>query len=78
MANTNKEQIDNEIFGLDYNPQEILYFDGNKCARFVEHSSNWSNDEFYVITRSLHEVSGNYDISAPNAAKDVASHIDIQ
>ena len=72
MANTNKEQIDNEIFGLDYNPQEILYFDGNQYENFVEHSSNWSNDEFYVITRSLHEVSGNYDISAPNAAKDVA------
>lgn len=72
MANTNKEQIDNEIFGLDYNPQEILYFDGNKCARFVEHSSNWSNDEFYVITRRLHDLSGRYDISVPNTAKDVA------
>ena len=68
---TNKEQIDNGIFGLDYKPEEILYFDGNECENFVQNSSNWSKDEFYVITRHLNEVSGTYDISAPNASKDV-------
>ena len=69
---TNKEQIDEGIFGLNYKPEEILAFNGNQCENFIPTSGNWDGEEFYVITRKLNEVSGTYDISAPNAFKDVS------
>lgn len=69
---TNKEQIDEGIFGLNYKPEEILAFNGNQCENFIPTSGNWDGEDFYVITRKLNEVSGTYDISAPNAFKDVS------
>lgn len=68
---TNREQIDQGIFELDYHPEEILAFQGNEYENFVPNSSNWSDDEFYVVKRTLNELSGSFDISAPNASKDV-------
>lgn len=64
--------IDDQIYGLKYDPLEVLTFNGEQVTNFIPKEGNIDNGNFTVITREKHDIdAGNMDISVPNSNKDV-------
>lgn len=64
--------IDNQIYGLKYNPLEVLTFNGEKVTNLNSKEGSLDNGNFTVITREKHDIdAGDMDISVPNAYKDI-------
>ena len=67
----NAEEINKNIRGLNYNPQEILAFSGDRITSFIPRTAKQTPDKFIVVTKTKHQLSGNFDIAVPNARKDI-------
>lgn len=64
---TNGVEINKEIRGLDYRPEEILAFSGDKIGNLPPKKGEMKNGSYIVVTKTKHELSGNYNIAVPNA-----------
>lgn len=67
----NAEQINEEIRGLTYRPEEVMAFSGEKVTSFVPKTGKSVAEKFIVTTKTKHDMSGQYDIAVPNARKDI-------
>ncbi|OUO90614.1 hypothetical protein B5F40_06580 [Gordonibacter sp. An230] len=68
----NASAINEGIWALDYRPEEVMAFSGEKVESFVPRSGRLQGGSFVVVEKSKHSISGQYDIAVPNARKDVA------
>lgn len=62
-----KELINEKIGRLEYEPENVLAFNGTTISEFVPKSGEMKNDEFIVTTKTKNTMSGDYDIAVPNA-----------
>lgn len=69
---SNRDEINNNIYNLQYSSDEVLKFNGNMVTNFVKYESEFDNNNFIVKTRTLNAVDGNYDIAVPNAYQSIA------
>lgn len=67
----NKNIINQNIYGLEYDPNVILAFNGNKIENVVPKEGKVENGNFIVKTRTRKKISGNYDIAVPNSNRDI-------
>lgn len=66
-----REEINEKIAGLKYNPGSILAFQGNKVQNFDKKSGYSEGNEYIVVTREKCTVDGEFDISIPAGNMDV-------
>lgn len=73
MVNTspNAQKINQEIKSLKYNPDEILAFSGDSITSYIPRTGQMKPDEFIVVTKTKHTVTGSFDIAVPNARRDI-------
>ncbi|MGN0308528.1 MAG: thiol-activated cytolysin family protein [Lachnospiraceae bacterium] len=63
----NAEQINQKIKELNYRPEEVLAFSGDKIGNLPPKKGEMKDGSFIVVTKIKHELSGDYNISVPNA-----------
>lgn len=59
--------INQKIRALDYRPEEILAFSGEKISNLSPRRGSMKDGNFIVVTKTRHEISGDYNIAVPNA-----------
>lgn len=63
--------IDDKILGLNYDPQQILAFHGDKIENCVPYGDGWDNGKYIVTHRTKHSIdSSNVDIAVITAMTD--------
>ncbi len=67
----NAEAINNNIRGFNYNPREILAFNGDRITSYIPRTAQKTADKFIVETKTKHTLTGDFDIAVPNARKDI-------
>ena len=67
----NAQEINQQIRGLDYVPEEILAFPGSSVTSFIPRTGELTPQKFVVVTKTKHTVSGSFDIAVPNARRDI-------
>ena len=67
----NAQQINQQIRGLRYVPEEILAFPGSSITSFIPRTGELTPQKFVVVTKTKHTVSGSFDIAVPNARRDI-------
>ncbi len=65
--NKNEKEIDDIIRNLNYNPNEVMAFSGNKITSFMPKEGKVSNDKYIVVTKKKHTMSGDYEITVSNS-----------
>lgn len=63
----NAAAINEGIKGLSYRPEEILAFSGDRISNLPPRNGEIKNGSFIVVTKTKHQLSGDYNISVPNA-----------
>lgn len=66
-GNVNAAAINSGIRQLNYQPEEILSFSGDKVGNLPPKRGQMQNGSYVVITKTKHELSGEYNIAVPNA-----------
>lgn len=64
---SNRDEINEKIYGLKYEPSEVLAFNGNKVDNLKPHDDHFDGETYVVVTREKHSLSQNFDIAVPNA-----------
>lgn len=63
--------IDDKIMALDYNPQQILAFQGDQIENCPPYEENWDNGKYIVIKKTKQSIdSSTVDIAAVNSMTD--------
>ena len=64
---SNSEKINDFIYSLEYDPTKLMCFQGDDITNYAKKEGAFENDDFIVTKRTLNEISGEYDVSVPNA-----------
>lgn len=67
----NKEEINKQIYALNYDPREILKFNGTRVSNYTPKQGKTENDSYIVVTRELHDVHGDFDVAVAAGNQDV-------
>ncbi len=67
----NFQEINDFIYGLEYDPKEVLAYDGEVIENFVSTEGEFDGDDFIVVERTKHTMSGHYDVAVPNSYRNI-------
>lgn len=63
----NAAAINEGIRSLNYLPEEVLTFSGDKVGNLPPKKGEMKDGTYIVVTKTKHELSGDYNIAVPNA-----------
>lgn len=67
----NHQRINEQIYSLDYDPREILKFNGSKISNYTPKTGVKDGNTYLVVTRELHDVKGDFDVAVASGNQDV-------
>ena len=69
---SNYDEINQHIYALNYNPDEVLVFNGNTVSNIIPHSDSFEDGDYIVKTRTKNTIDGTFDVCVPNAFQSIA------
>lgn len=68
---SNYQEINDYIAGLQYEPEKVLAFEGNKVSNYMPKSGEWDNDTYVVVTRKKCTIEEEFDVSIPESNRNI-------
>lgn len=66
-----KVQIDDYIYGLEYDANELLAFEGTTVTNITPKTGEFQNGEYIVVTREKCTIDSNYDVCVSDENRNV-------
>lgn len=69
---SNRDEINTYVYGLNYNPDELLVFEGTKVTNINPKSGEFDNNKYIVINKEKCTIESDFDVCVTDENRSVA------